>query len=104
MPRVQTRCQQSKRRNHCKIDVVSHGDKPRVSFPIQFGNPSLITRVDFGNAGVLIDKLWLVIAHLVDLVSDLVEVRLPDDYPHQFCATEFSSMVWSADPGYSKRV
>src|SRR4029077_14425228 len=104
MPRLQAFRQQSKRRNRCKIDIVSYGDKLRAALRIQFGNRGLITRIDFLDAHVLVDNLWLVIAHLVNLVRDLVEVRLPDDYPNQFCATEFSSMAGITDPGYSKLV
>src|SRR6267143_3942049 len=104
MPRMQACRQQSKRRNHGKIDVVSYGDKLRAVLRIQFGNRGLITWIDFGNAGVLIDNLRFVIAHLLDLVGDLVEVCLPDDYANQFCATEFNSSAGITDPGYSKRV
>src|SRR5437016_11330080 len=104
MPRMQACRQQSKRRNHCKIDVVSYGDKLRAVLRIQFGNRGLITWIDFGNAGVLIDNLRFVIAHLLDLVGDLVEVCLSDDYSNQFCAPEFNSQAGITDSSYSPRV
>src|SRR6266478_1534991 len=103
MPRLQAFRQQSKRRNRCKIDIVSYGDELRAALRIQFGNRGLITRIDFGNVGVPIDNLRLVIAHLLDLVGDLVEVCLCDDYSNQVCATEFNSLAGITDPSYSKR-
>src|SRR5205823_13793580 len=104
MPRMQFACQQSKGRNHCKIDIVSHGDKLRAALRIQFGNCGFITRIDFHNARVLIDNLRFVIAHLLDLVGDLVEVCLSDDYSKQLCATEFDSLAGITNSFYSQRV
>ena len=101
---MQFACQQSKGRNHCKIDIVSHGDKLRAALRIQFGNCGLITRIDFHNAGVLIDNFRFIIAHLLDLMGDLVEVCLSDDYSNQFCAPEFNSQAGITDSSYSPRV
>ena len=70
-------------------------------FRIQFGNRGIIAWIDFSYAGVFINDLRLVIAHLVYLVRDFVEVSSPNDYPNQFCAAEFNSLAGIADPGYS---
>src|SRR5437764_12574082 len=101
MSRMQFACQQSKGGNHCKIDVVSYGDKLRAVLRIQFGNRGLITWIDFGNAGVLIDNLRFVIAHLLDLVGDLVEVCPAHDDANQFLAANPHTLAGISDPGYS---
>src|SRR6266480_574526 len=104
MPRMQFTCQQSEGGNYCKIDIVSHGDKLRAAVRIQFGNRGFVTGIDFQNAGFLIDNLRFVIAHLLDLVGDLVELCPADDYSNQFCVAEFNSLAGITDSCYSQRV
>src|SRR6266545_8078906 len=101
MPRVQACGQQSKRRNHREINVVSYGDKLRALRRVQFANRDIIAWIDVGNAGVFINNFRLVIAHLVYLVRDFVEVGLPNDYPNQFCAANPHTLAGVSDPGYS---
>src|ERR1051325_10970644 len=85
---LQLRCEQSKRSNDWKIDIVLYRDELRFTFGINSCHHSVIARIEGHNLSVLINDFRLVIAHLVDLVRDLVEVLAPDDYTNQFFATE----------------
>src|SRR5262245_63335165 len=104
MPRVQARCQQSKRWNDRKVNIVSYADESRSSFTIKSRNGAFIARIHFPDARVFIDDLRLVIAHPVDLVRNFVEVRSSNDHPNQFCAAELNLFSGIAGPGYSDRI
>ena len=86
MPRMQLRGEQTKRRDYGKIDIVFDSYKLRRRILIQAAECLLVSRIDFFNLRVLVNDLRLVIAHLVDLVRDLVEVRLPNDHTKQLFA------------------
>ena len=79
MPLRQFRCQQSKRRNQWKIDIIHHGDELRRRILIQFRDRCVIARVDFDHLPIFVNDLGLVIAHLVDLVRDFIEIFLSND-------------------------
>src|SRR5882762_9087185 len=93
MPRLQSSCEEPKRWNDCKIDIVLQRDKLRTSFRIQFGDRGLITRIDLGNTGGFVNNLRLVIAHFLNFVRDLVEVRLADDHSNQFISADLHSVA-----------
>ena len=80
MPRMQLRCQQAERRDYRKLDIVTHCDQLRCTFRIYFRDCAVIARIDFGDVRGFVNNLRLVIAHFFNLVRDLVEVCLPDDY------------------------
>ena len=88
MPRLELCREQTKRRDHGQIDIISHGDQLRRSLRVQLRDGRIVARIDFRNAGLLVNDLGLVVAHLVDLVRDLVEVRLPNNDAHHFLAAE----------------
>ena len=48
----------------------------------------VVARIDFDDARLFVDDLRFVIAHPVDLVRDLVEIRLPDRDADRFLAAE----------------
>ena len=58
----------------------------RVRALIQRSDRRVIARIDFDDTGVFVNELRFVVAHPVDLVRDLLEVRLPNDNPHRFLA------------------
>ncbi len=96
--------EQTERRDQQKIDIILNGHKPRFRTCVQPGNCDVISRINFFNLRILVHNLRLVIAHLVDLVRDLIEVRPADHDSNQFLAAELDSLTGITDPGYSKRV
>ena len=66
----------------------------RISFRIDLRNFELIPGIDFNDAGAFVNNLRLVITHSVDLMCDLVKVRLSDDDANQFCAAEFHAIAF----------
>src|SRR6266446_839721 len=88
MPRLQSYRQQTERRDDGKIDIVLHRHEPRFRASIQFRNRVGIAGIDLLDLRILVHDLRLVIAHLVDLVRDLVEIFLPNNDANQFFATE----------------
>ena len=75
----------------------------RSALRIYFRNRCFISRVDFDHIGVLVNNLRLVIAHLVDLMGNLLEAASPNDNAHQFFATQSDLLTWITDPGHSNR-
>src|SRR5438093_9761417 len=104
MPRLQFRREESKRSDHRKIDIVFHGYELCCRTLIQSLECLLVSRIDLCNLGVLVNDLRFVITHLIDLVRDLIEVRLVDHDSNQFLAAELDSLIGITDPGYGKRV
>src|SRR6266581_9678601 len=96
--------EQTKRRDHRKIDIILNGHESRFRTCVQPDNRDLTSRINFFNLRILVHNLRLVIAHLVDLVRDLIEVRPADHDSNQFLAAELDSLTGITDPGYSKRV
>src|SRR5437762_14067753 len=91
MPRLQFRGEQSERGNYRKLGVVIYCDKLRSTFRIYLRNCCIVPWIDLDDLGVFINNLRLVIAHFVNLVRDLFEVRLPYHNANQFVSTEFES-------------
>ena len=79
MARRQPRRQQTERGDDRKIDIVLHRHPLRNRIFIQLRDSSFIARIDFFDLHVFIDDLRLVIAQFIDLVRDLIEIRLPND-------------------------
>src|SRR6266702_5231524 len=104
MPRLQFRREQTKRSDHRKIDLVFHAHESRFRDCVQPGSRDLIPRINFFDLRILVYNLRLVITHLIDLVPDLLEIRLVDHDSNQFLAAELDSLIGITDPGYSKRV
>src|SRR6266540_877545 len=95
MPRLQSRYQKPERWNRRKINIVSYRHKLRGSLRVDFRNRIFIARIDLDHVRILIDDFRLVVSHSVDLVRDLVEICLPDDYPNQFCAAELQAIAFN---------
>ena len=93
MARLQLRCQQTERCDYREIDFVRHGDELRTLLRVEFRNHLIIPGIDRDDVCILVNNFWFVIAHSVDLVRDLVEVRLPHDNPNQFVSAEFHSVA-----------
>ena len=93
MARVQLRCQQTECRDHREICFVRHRDKLRTLLRVEFRNRLIIPRIDRDDVCILINNFGFVIAHSVDLVRDLVEVRLPHHDANQFVSAEFHSVA-----------
>ena len=93
MARVQLRCQQTECCDHREIDFVRDGDKLRTLLRVEFRNRLIIPGIDRDDVRVLVNNLGFVIAHSVDLVRDLVEVRLPHHDANQFVSAEFHSVA-----------
>src|SRR5207248_7838726 len=103
MPALQLRCKQAKRRDYRKINVVTHANKLRAPLRVDLANGPFIAGIDLHEVRFFIDDLWFVIAHFIDLVGDLVEVRLLHEHANQFSAAELHSLAGSTNPGYSER-
>src|SRR5947209_4330277 len=103
MPGLQSRCKQSKRRDYRKINVVTHANKLRAPLRVDLCDGAFIAGIELHEVRIFIDDLWLVIAHFIDLVGDLVEVRLLHDHANQFSAAELHSLAGISNPGYSER-
>src|SRR5205823_1610305 len=86
-------------RSTSSLTVTNRGLRSAFNLAI-----AVSSRIDFHNAGVLIDNLRFIIAQLLDLMGDLVEVCLFDDHSNQFCATEFNSLAGITDSCDSQRV
>ena len=93
MARVQLRCQQTECCDHREIDFVRHGDKLRTLLRVEFRNRLIIPGIDRDDVCILVNNLRFVIAHSVDLMRDLVEVRLPHHDANQFVSAEFHSVA-----------
>ncbi len=74
--------------DHRKIDAVSHGDDDVARFGVHRIDFRVVRRIDFPNAGTLIDDLGLVIAKSIHLVGKSFVGRPPHDDAHQFLASE----------------
>ena len=74
VPRFQLRGQQAKRRNHWKIDIVLDRHELWRRIFIQSCNRVVIAGIDFFNLRVFLNNLRFVVAHLVDLMRDLIEI------------------------------
>ena len=88
MTSLHSRRQQAKRRDDRKIDIVLHGRELRLGLLIQSRNCILVAGIDLLDLRVFVNDLRLVVAHLVDLVRDFVEVFASNDDANQFFATE----------------
>src|SRR6266571_6967004 len=88
MPRLQSCRQQTERRDHGKIDIVLHRNELRFRASIQFCNRVGIAGIDLVDLRIFVNDLWLVVAHLVNLVRDLVEIFLSNDDANQFFAAK----------------
>src|SRR5437588_1706925 len=93
MPRGHSRRQQSERDGHRQIDVVADRDELRLCYRIELRNRGFVTRIDFANVGVLINDLRFVIAEPIELVRDLVEILLPNNYSNQFFTADPKSIA-----------
>src|ERR1700720_945137 len=87
MPRLQSGGQQTESRDQRKADIVLHRHELGLGFLIQSRNRILIGRVDLLDLRVFVNDLRLVIAHLVDLVRDLIKIFSPNDDANQLLAT-----------------
>src|SRR4029453_14856113 len=103
MPRMQSRRQQTKRSNHWKIDTVFYRHQLRRRTLIYFRNHGFVARVELFNLRLLVNDLRFVIAHLVDLVSDLLEICSPDGYAEEFLAAELDFLAGITNSRCSNR-
>jgi hypothetical protein len=93
MARVQLRCQQTDCCDYWEIDFIRHGDKLRTLLRVEFRNRLVIPGIDRDDVCILVNNFGFVVAHSVDLVRDLVEVRLRHHDANQFVSAEFHSIA-----------
>ena len=72
MPRFESAGQHPEGRDHRKIDAISHGDERSRGSAFTAVDFRVVRRIDFPDAGLLIDDLGLIIAEAVDLVGKFV--------------------------------
>ena len=87
MPHVQLCRQQAERRYHRHVQPISHGEQSGLT-RVDRSHRCLIARIDFCDARLLIDKVRFEITELVQLVRDLVELRLPNRDLHHLITTD----------------
>ena len=88
MSRVGLRCGQAKGGDDGEPDAIADGDGLRLRVRIDRGDGGGVARVEFDHGRLFVNQLRLVIAHLHDLVGDLVEVHLADGDADEFFAAE----------------
>jgi len=93
MPRLQLGRQQAKRRDHRQIDPIHYRDKFRLCRIVHARNGFVIARIKLNDVGVFKNDLWLVIAHLVNLVRDLFMLLTANDNAHKFIAADWHAFA-----------
>src|SRR3954470_24378180 len=84
----ETRGEETKGRDHGQIDSVAHRHELRALTIIKLCDRLVVAWINLDDAALLENDLGFVIAHAIDLVRDLLEVRLPHKDTHRLFAAE----------------
>src|SRR5437764_10061730 len=88
MAYLQSHCEQPECMDDRKLSLVRDGDELRFLRSIYSRDRRFIARVELHHAGVLVNDLWLVIAHPVDLVRDFVVLLPANEDAHELAAAK----------------
>src|SRR4051794_38545395 len=84
----ETRGEETKGRDHGQIDSVAHRHELRALTIIKLCDRLVVAWINLDDVALLENDLGFVIAHAINLVRDLFEIRLPHENPHRLFTAE----------------